>query len=94
MLVHREDRELWRVGRLRRWTLSRVVWRKSSRSGANGCVEVAFLDTHVALRDSKDQHLPNWQRPTLVFSSAEWEQFIFGVCDGQFDLSSFPQDHA
>jgi Domain of unknown function (DUF397) len=38
--------------------LSRVIWRKSSRSGLNGgseeCVEVAALDDgRIALRDSK-----------------------------------------
>ncbi|MGH3719975.1 MAG: DUF397 domain-containing protein [Pseudonocardiaceae bacterium] len=38
--------------------LSRVVWRKSSRSGLNGgtdqCVEVAALDGgRIAVRDSK-----------------------------------------
>jgi hypothetical protein len=79
---------------LRRWDLSRAVWRKSSRSGANGCVEVAFLDDYVALRDSKDQHLPSQQRPTLIFTSGEWEQFLIGVRDGQFGLSSFPSDHS
>jgi hypothetical protein len=34
-----------------------AVWRKAPRSGDNGgqCVEVAFLDTVVELRDSKDR---------------------------------------
>lgn len=59
--------------------LSAAAWRKSNRSGPNGCVEVAFVNDHVAVRDSKDQN-----GPVLLFSSREWEAFLGGVADGQF----------
>jgi len=59
---------------------SRAVWRKSARSGGNGnCVEVAFLDGAVAVRDSKDP-----SGPVLVFTPSEWEAFVGGVVDGEF----------
>jgi len=61
------------------------LWRKSPHSGANGCVEVAFLDGQVAIRDSKDQ-----QGPMLVFNRTEWQAFLDGMRDGEFDL---PQDN-
>jgi hypothetical protein len=61
--------------------LSTAPWRKSSRSGANGCVEVAFVDGKVAVRDSKDR-----RGPVLVFTPPEWEAFVGGVHDGEFDL--------
>ncbi|WP_084262365.1 DUF397 domain-containing protein [Actinomadura formosensis] len=40
--------------------LSKVAWRKSSYSGANGgeCVEVASVPGAVAIRDSKDPSGP------------------------------------
>jgi prepilin-type processing-associated H-X9-DG protein len=57
-------------------------WRKSSHSGDNGCVEVAFLDGHVAVRDSKDRH-----GPFPRFTPAEWRAFLRGVRDGEFDLA-------
>jgi hypothetical protein len=60
-----------------------AVWRKSSRSGANGCVEVAFADGKVAVRDSKDQ-----RGPVLMFTPVEWDAFVGGVRDGEFDLTS------
>lgn len=60
---------------------SRVVWRKSSRSGAAGCVEVAFIDEHIAVRDSKDPH-----GPVLLFSAREWTAFVDGVREGEFSL--------
>lgn len=61
--------------------LSRAVWRKSSRSGVGGCVEVAVLDGQVAVRDSK-----NRQGSILLFSTTEWKAFLGGARDGEFEL--------
>lgn len=63
--------------------LSGAQWRKSSRSGPNcdNCVEVAFIENAIAVRDSKDP-----DGPVLVFTPAEWDAFIGGAKDGEFDL--------
>jgi hypothetical protein len=58
-----------------------VEWTKSARSGDNGCVEVAFVDDRIAVRDSKDRN-----GPVLMFTAHEWDAFIGGVTDGQFRL--------
>jgi Domain of unknown function (DUF397) len=63
--------------------LSTLVWRKSTLSMSNGCVEVAMHDDGVALRDSKDR-----SGPVLVFTRHEWEAFVGGVRAGEFDLES------
>jgi len=58
-------------------------WRKSSYSNGNGgnnCVEVAFLDSDVAVRDSK-----NPEGPSVLFTSRQWGAFVTGAKDGQFD---------
>ncbi|QUH00693.1 DUF397 domain-containing protein [Saccharopolyspora erythraea] len=49
-----------------------VEWRKSSYSdnGAD-CVEVAFAESRVAARDSKDPH-----GPVLVFDRDRWSAFL------------------
>ena len=57
-----------------------VVWLKSVDSGANGCVEVAFIDGRVAVRDSKDK-----QGPVLTFTPMEWRMFLRGVRAGMFN---------
>jgi Domain of unknown function (DUF397) len=62
--------------------LSGANWRKSANSGVNGCVEVAFAEERIALRDSKDR-----KGPVLVFTPHEWEAFLSGVRDGEFDLA-------
>jgi hypothetical protein len=60
-----------------------AVWHKSTRSNAGGdCVEVADnLPGTVLVRDSKDPH-----GPVLTFTPREWDAFITGAKDGEFDL--------
>jgi len=64
--------------------LGPVSWRKSSRSNGNGgnnCVAVAFLPGGAtAVRDSK-----NPSGPALMFTQGEWDAFVGGVKDGEFD---------
>jgi hypothetical protein len=63
--------------------LAQATWRKSTRSGpfTDNCVEVAFVSGAVAVRDSKDP-----AGPALVFTAAEWDAFVGGAKDGEFDL--------
>lgn len=62
--------------------LSKAHWRKSTRSGPNtdNCVEVAFVEGVVAVRDSKSP-----AGPALVFTVAEWDAFVAGAQGGEFD---------
>lgn len=66
-----------------RLDLSRAAWKKSSRSGPNcdNCLEVACVDGAIAVRDSK-----NPTGPALVFTRDEWDAFLGGAKDGEFDL--------
>jgi Domain of unknown function (DUF397) len=61
-----------------------VAFQKSSHSGASNpaCVEVGFVTAEVLLRDSKDP-----DGPVLHFTPDEWNAFLAGVRDGEFDLS-------
>jgi Domain of unknown function (DUF397) len=61
------------------------VWKKSSRSAANGhCVEVGQLpDGKIGVRHSRDT-APG--RPILAFAAEEWDRFILGVISNDFDL--------
>ena len=63
--------------------LSAAAWRKSTRSGPNcdNCVEVAFVSGAIAVRDSK-----NPAGPALIFTPDEWDAFVGGTKDGEFDL--------
>lgn len=57
------------------------AWRRSTRcASANNCVEVATDPDYVMVRDSKDPE----GRP-LVFTHAEWAEFVQGVKAGEFD---------
>jgi hypothetical protein len=61
-----------------------VAWRKSSYSNGQGgnCVEVADLaDGGRLVRDTKDQG----RGPVLRFTQSEWQAFVLGVRDGEFD---------
>ena len=62
--------------------LDKLNWKTSSRSGSAGnCVEVAVTDTAVYVRDTKDR-----SKAPHVYTHAEWDAFIGGVRDGEFDL--------
>lgn len=65
-------------------SLDGAIFRKSSRSGQNGdCVEVATnLHGIVAVRDTKDKG----HGPVLIFTPAEWDAFVGGTKDGEFDI--------
>jgi hypothetical protein len=57
-------------------------WIKSSLSFSNSnCVEVASLpDDEIGVRDSKDA-----ESPVLRFTPGEWNAFLGGVQNGEFD---------
>ncbi|MFE1958380.1 DUF397 domain-containing protein [Streptomyces sp. NPDC059479] len=58
--------------------LSQARWRKSSYSGgANNCVELAVLDSYIAIRDSKRP-----EQSLLVVSRAGVQTFIVGIRAG------------
>ena len=61
---------------------SGLRWVKSSLSFANGnCVEVASLpDGQIGVRNSRDA-----QGAVLRFTSDEWQAFIGGAHNGEFD---------
>jgi hypothetical protein len=60
-----------------------AIWRKSTASGTSECVEVAFIDQSVLLRQSEHP-----SGPVLAFSRAQWAAFLVGVRNGEFDLDS------
>ena len=62
--------------------LQGATWRKSRRSNSQGtCVEVADLPGGViAVRNSR--HLSG---PALIYTTAEFDAFINGAKDGDFD---------
>jgi uncharacterized protein DUF397 len=65
------------------YDLTGAAWRKSTRSGANGqCVEVALnLPGIVAVRHSNRP-----EAEVIIYTEAEWQAFIGGAKDGEFDL--------
>ncbi|MFC4564624.1 DUF397 domain-containing protein [Nocardiopsis mangrovi] len=61
-----------------------AVWKRSSLSSeeSDAIVEVAkFDDGFRAVRDGK-----NPEKGTLFFTPAEWEAFVLGAKDGEFDI--------
>jgi hypothetical protein len=58
-------------------------WFKSSFSddGGGQCVEVRFITGGVELRDDKTA-----DGPVLLFDDSEWEAFLLGAFNGEFNL--------
>jgi Domain of unknown function (DUF397) len=62
--------------------MDNLCWFKSSASAAGNCVEVAHMPGGgVALRDSKDR-----TKAAHVYTRNEWEAFLTGAKNGEFDL--------
>lgn len=60
-----------------------AAWRTSSASGNGGnCVEVALTADGIWVRDTKDR-----PGPVLRFTREEWDAFLAGVRQGEFDPS-------
>lgn len=65
----------------------RLIWRKSTYSGANGdCVELAECGRRVALRHSKEP-----DQGTLLYTRSELAAFIAGCKAGEFDDFIMPR---
>lgn len=61
---------------------TKAVWRHADDAdGDEARIEVAFVDGLVGMRDAGDP-----EGPVLVFTPAEWEAFVGGVEDGEFDV--------
>lgn len=56
-----------------------IEWKQSSACSGGTCVQVAYVNAEVWVRDSK--------RPAagpLRFTAAEWDAFMKGVTAGEF----------
>lgn len=57
-------------------------WHKAAASnGGTNCVEVMETETGFLVRDTKDLGAGS----VLSFTHAEWEAFLAGVSNGEFD---------
>jgi len=71
-----------RKGKKMEADLSGLHWFKSSASAVGNCVEVAHVPGGgVAVRDSKDR-----SKAPHVYTRSEWEAFLAGARNGEFDL--------
>jgi len=62
-------------------------WRKSMTSDSGGCVEVAYVDGIVGVRDTKAEG----RGPVLEFNEQEWTAFLEGMEHGEFTFSALSQ---
>jgi hypothetical protein len=61
--------------------LPEMAWRRSSLCNTNSCVEIAFLDSYIAMRDTKQP-----AKPPLLFTKVEWKSFILGAKGNEFNM--------
>ncbi|WP_113704997.1 DUF397 domain-containing protein [Nonomuraea lactucae] len=59
--------------------LSAVQWIGSTDRPSDDPVQVAFIGENVLMRNGADAG------SVLVFTQAEWEAFVAGAMDGEFD---------
>lgn len=62
--------------------ISDVVWERCAPDDGTPCVEIAYFgEGNVAMRDSREP-----EGPILRFTPGEWNAFVLGVQDGEFDF--------
>ena len=61
--------------------ISQAVWQRAEGDTSESAVEVAFVDDLIGMRNSAEP-----EGPVLVFTQAEWDAFVAGAQDGEFDL--------
>jgi hypothetical protein len=59
-------------------------WRKSTTSDSDSCVEVAYANGLVGVRDTKD----GGNGPILAFNRNEWTAFLEGMSKGEFTFEA------
>ena len=64
-----------------------VRWVRSTRCETSSCVEVAFHEGEVIVRESG-----RVLRPSLNFTPQEWGAFIAGAKQGEFDCDRLMAD--
>ncbi|MEU4546155.1 DUF397 domain-containing protein [Nonomuraea dietziae] len=61
--------------------LSSVVWMRSEAGPTiEDPVEIAFVGENILMRNGGDE-----DSAILVFTQAEWDAFVAGALDGEFD---------
>ena len=60
--------------------MSEMVWRKSSYTVRDECVEIAEAGGSAAIRDSKNPHGAQLRVPT-----GSWRSFLAGIKAGGYD---------
>ncbi|MGW8376091.1 DUF397 domain-containing protein [Actinacidiphila sp. SB3-2] len=60
--------------------LSNAHWQSGSRG--RGDVEIAFVEGYIAMRNAGTPEVP-----AVIFTPGEWNAFVLGARDGQFDLT-------
>lgn len=62
--------------------LSNAEWLRAEESeGEEEAIEIAFVDEYIAMRNSAEP-----DGTILVFTQAEWDAFVLGAKDGEFDF--------
>lgn len=65
--------------------LSKALWRRPNQGAetdpGEGQVEIAFVDGYIAMRNSAEP-----DGTVLVFTPAEWDAFVEGAKDGEFNV--------
>jgi hypothetical protein len=59
-----------------------LQWKKSEASGSENCVEVAFGDDAVFVRNSRAAA----NGLALAFTTNEWKAFLVGARAGEFEV--------